>query len=251
MIDRVSSSLSPGIRVLLSIVLPVVGALILTVLVARTVRIDTNDQGQISVVLAGIALASWYIGWRWYGLRELALRAGRPLYAGIGFATLGWIAFLLVRFFTVEVSAYGIEDGGRSFVFILLFEAFCVQIWTFGFFFRAVVDWRGPLTAAVASGLLFAATALIFFQESFIISFFSILFFTVWGVFYGIIRLRTGSFLGTTIIQALQSWTAWQVMVPVYPVDSTELRNLYLITSALYILFIWRLWPKKEEDYRI
>jgi hypothetical protein len=40
-------------------------------------------------------------------------------------------------------------------------------------------------------------------------------------------------------------------MVPVYPVDSTELRNLYLITSALYILFIWRLWPKKEEDYRI
>jgi hypothetical protein len=235
--------------VLLSIVLPILGALILTVLVARTLRIDTNDQGQISVVLAGIALASWYVGWRWYGLPELGLRAGRPLYAGIGFATLGWIAFLLVRFFTVEVSAYDAEDAGRSFVFILLFEAFCVQIWTYGFFFRAVVDWRGPLTAAVASGVLFAAAALFFFQEQVIAS--SFLFFTVWGVFYGIIRLRTGSFLGAAIIQALQSWTAWQVMVPDSPVDSTELRNLYLVTSALYILFIWRLWPKKEEDYRV
>ena len=249
MTDRVPSSLSPGMRVFLSIVLPIVGAVILTVLVARTLRIDTNDQGQISVVLAGIALASWYVGWRWYGLPELGLRAGRPLYAGIGFATLGWIAFLLVRFFTVEVSAFDAEDAGRSLVFILLFEAFCVQIWTYGFFFRAVVDWRGPLTAAVASGLLFAATALFFFQEQVIAS--SFLFFTVWGVFYGIIRLRTGSFLGAAIIQALQSWTAWQVMVPDNPVDSTELRNLYLITSALYILFIWRLWPKKEEDYRI
>ncbi len=249
MTDRVTSSLSPGIRVLLSIVLPVVGALILTVLVARTLRIDTNDQGQISVVLAGIALASWYVGWRWYGLPELGLRVGRPLYAGIGFATLGWIAFLLVRFFTVEVSAYDTEDAGRSFVFILLFEAFCVQIWTFGFFFRAVVDWRGPLTAAVASGLLFAATALFFFQDQVIAS--SFLFFTVWGVFCGIIRLRTGSLLGTVVIQALQSWTAWQVMVPNSPVDSSELRNLYLVTSALYILFIWRLWPKKEEDYRV
>ena len=249
MTDRIPSSLSPGIRVLLSIVLPILGALILTVLVTRTLRIDTNDQGQISGVLTGIALASWYVGWRWYGLLELGLRAGRPLYAGIGFATLGWVAFLLVRFFTVEVSAYSVEDGGRSFVFILLFEAFCVQIWTFGFFFRAVVDWRGPLTAAVASGLLFAATTLFFFQEQVIAS--SFLFFTVWGVFYGIIRLRTGSFLGTAIIQALQSWTAWKIMVPVSPVDNSELRNLYLITSALYILFIWRLWPKKEEDYRI
>ena len=249
MTDRVPSTLSPGMRVLLSIVLPLVGAVILTVLVARTLRIDTNDQGQISVVLAGIALASWYVGWRWYGLPELGLRAGRPLYAGIGFATLGWIAFLLVRFFTVEVSAYDTEDAGRSFVFILFFEAFCVQIWTYGLFFRAVVDWRGPLTAAVASGLLFAATGLFFFQEQVIAS--SFLFFTVWGVFYGIIRLRTGSFLGTAVIQALQSWTAWQVMVPDNPVDSSELRNLYLVTSALYILFIWRLWPKKEEDYRI
>lgn len=251
MTERFASRVSPGWRVIISLIIPIIGGLILMALVSRSVRVDPADQGQIALLLSGLALTSWYIGWRWYGLQELGVRGGRALYAGIGFAALGWIAFLVVRFFTVKVFAYGADDSARIFVFILLFEAFCVQLWAFGFFFRTVAGWRGPLTAAVSSGLVFAAVAFIFFQESFASSASYLLYLTVWGVFYGIIRLRTGGFLGTAVVQALQSWTAWQVMMPFSPVDSSELRNLYLVTSALYVVIIWRLWPKTEEDYRV
>jgi hypothetical protein len=79
----------------------------------------------------------------------------------------------------------------------------------------------------------------------------SLLFFATWGVLYGIIRLRTGSLLGTVIVQALQSFTGWQVMVPMDPPDAGQLRIFYLATSALYAIVIWRLWPKKEDDYRV
>ena len=222
MTERFSSLLSPGVRVLLAVLLPLAGGTILSFLGARSVGFDPENQQANTLMLAGMALTSWYIGWRWYGLPELGVRGGRPLYAGIGFAALGWLAFLLVRFLTVEVSTLGGGDGARTFIFILLFEAFCVQVWTYGLFFRTVAEWRGPLTAAVTSGLLFAAVAFIFFQESFSPSASSLLFFAAWGVLYGIIRLRTGSFLGPVIIQALQSWTSWQVMVPMMPVNPTE-----------------------------
>ena len=72
-----------------------------------------------------------------------------------------------------------------------------------------------------------------------------------WGVFYGVIRLRTGGLLGPVIVQAAQSWTAWQLLVPVEQPDPGQLNALYLIKSVLYLLFIWRLWPKREEDVRV
>jgi hypothetical protein len=72
-----------------------------------------------------------------------------------------------------------------------------------------------------------------------------------WGILYGMIRLRTGGLLGMVIVQALQSWTAWQLLAPINQPDSSQLGNLYLISTVLYLIIIWRLWPEKEEDYRV
>ncbi|MFN2187874.1 MAG: CPBP family intramembrane glutamic endopeptidase [Candidatus Promineifilaceae bacterium] len=243
-------SLSPLPRVILSLVLPVLGALIINLVAAGSINIAGGEPREIVLQLAGVGLISWLLGLVWYGLPGTGLRLGRPLYAGIGFAVLAWLIFLVVRL-TVEVEAYGGSDSGRSFLYILIFEAFCVQLWTFGLFFRSVADWRGPLTAAVSSGILFGAVAFLFFQESFTTLPSGLLFFTVWGVLYGIIRLRTGSLLGTVIVQAMQSFTGWQVMIPKDPPDTAQLRILYLATSALYGILIWRLWPKVEDDYRV
>jgi membrane protease YdiL (CAAX protease family) len=243
-------SLPPLPRVILSLVLPLVGALIFNLIASGSARVGGDDQGEIVLQLAGAGLVSLIMGYLWYGLPGSGLRFGRPLYAGIGFASLAWIIFLIGRL-TVEVEAYGGSESSRTFFYILLFEAFCVQLWTFGVFFRSVADWRGPLTAAISSGILFGAIAFLFFQESFSSMPSSLLYFSIWGILYGIIRLRTGSLLGTVIIQAMQSFTGWQVMLPKDPPDSGQLRTFYLATSALYAILIWRLWPKEEDDYRV
>jgi len=237
-------------RVILSLVLPLIGALIFNLVATGSARLGGDEPGEIVLQLAGAGLVSWFLGFIWYGLPGSGLRFGRPLSAGIGFAALAWIIFLIVRL-TVEVEAYGGSESSRTFFYILIFEAFCVQLWTFGVFFRSVADWRGPLTAAVSSGILFGAIAFLFFQESISAMPSSLLYFATWGVLYGIIRLRTGSLLGTVIIQAMQSFTGWQVMIPKDPPDASQLRTFYFATSALYAILIWRLWPKKEDDYRV
>jgi hypothetical protein len=247
---------SPAARVVLSLLLPLLGALLFSLIVSRSVIVGGSNQGEAALQLAGVGVVSWIMGVRWYGLKGVGLRGGRPLYAGIGFATLGWLAFLLVRFAVVEIETFGSPNAGAAFVFILLFEAFCTQLWAFGFFFHSVADWRGPLTAAVAGGILFGAISYLFFQESFLsndisLRYFEILYFMTWGVLYGIIRLRTGSFLGATIIQTMQSWTAWQILVPLVSPNVSQLRTLYLITTLIYLIIIWRLWPKREDDYRV
>jgi membrane protease YdiL (CAAX protease family) len=211
-------------RVILSLLLPLAGALIFNLVATGSARLGGNEQGEIVLQLAGAGLVSWLLGLLWYGLPGTGLRFGRPLTGA---------------------------DSGRNFFYILIFEAFCVQLWTFGVFFRSVADWRGPLTAAVSSGILFGAIAFLFFQESFTNMTSSLLYFATWGVLYGIIRLRTGSLLGTVIVQAMQSFTGWQVMIPEDPPDTTQLRIFYLATSALYAILIWRLWPKVEDDYRV
>lgn len=239
------------VRVILALLIPIAGATIFGLLASGRASISADDLGSRALLFAGLGLASWFTGWRWYGLRGLGLRGGRPLTAGIGFATLVWFAFLLVRFVTVEISAYGTPEGGRTFIYTLIFEAFCTQLWVFGLFFRTVADWRGPLTAAASAGVLFGAVAFLLFQESFAAIASSLLYFAVWGVAYGLIRLRTGSILGPAVVLALQSWTAWYVMAPTDPINTTELRNLYLIASVIYLIIIWRLWPKEETDYRV
>lgn len=245
--DAAAKPAVPQTRVLLSFVLPAAGALLLSAVAGGFSARQSSLQAP---VFAGLGVISWFLGLRWYGLSGMGLRGKRPLFAGIGFATLGWIAFLLIRFLFVEIASLD-NAGGSNFLYILLFEAFALQLWTFGTLFHALADWRGPLTAAVSSGIVFAAAALLLFQEAFVSSWDAVIYFMIWGVLYGIIRLRTGSILGMVIIQTLQTFTGWLVLLPFLPPDPGQLRSFYLLAAAAYLIFIWRLWPKVAEDYRV
>jgi hypothetical protein len=238
-------------------------------------RTQANRQAATGLayapVFAALGLTSWFLGLRWYRIAGMGLRGRRPLFASIGFAVLGWVALLIARLLPgipttsfietgqavveanllVEVVAIGADDAGRVFVYLLLFEAFALQLWTYGTLFRALSDWRGPLTAAVGSGLVFGAAGFLLFREAFLGQWNSLLFFVLWGLLYGIIRLRTGSLLGTVLVQALQSFTVWYVFLPPESPPAAGLQLVYLAASILYALIIWRLWPRREEDYRV
>jgi hypothetical protein len=210
-----------------------------------------SSEGSNAPILGGVGVASWFLGLFWYGLPGMGLRGGRPLFAGIGFATLGWLAFLLFRF-TFIYSNPSAADSGRSFIYLLLFEAFAVQLWAFSLLFRTLAEWRGPLTAAIGSGMGFGAVAFVLFQEAYSSGIVSLLYFVVWGAFYGIIRLRTGSFLGAMLIQTLHSFTVWVALGPLPALTPADrLPTVYLLTGLVYLVVIWRLWPKEEVDYRV
>jgi hypothetical protein len=251
MAQKSAPSVPAPFRVLLALLLPFLGGALASLVAGGMVNIGHEDQGQTAVFLAGVGLVSWFMSLFWYGLRSAGLRGGRPLYAGIGFSVLAWVTFLLVRLSTVEAASVGSPDSGQAYLYLLLFEAFCVQLWVFGLFFRSVADWRGPLAAAFASGVLFGAFGVFFFQESFAVTGVSLAYFVAWGVLYGIIRLRTGSLLGVTVVQSLHSWTAWVLLPPTDLLAFTQLRNMYFVSIIFYLILVWRLWPRQEEDYRI
>lgn len=259
-------------RALVALLLPLAAALLLGVITGSLfVRAGQTGQANAAPIFAALGLTSWFIGLRLYGLRGMALRGGRPLFAGIGFAVLAWVAVLIGRFLPslpqttfnpdgqavvtirllVEVMAIRSEGSGRAFVYLLLFEAFAAQLWTFGLVFRSLADWRGGLTAAVASGILFGAIGFVLFGESFVTGFPALFYFVLWGVVYGMIRLRTGSILGMVLIQALQSFTAWFVFQPPDELAQTGIQTVYLAVSLLFAIIIWRLWPRREDDYRV
>ncbi len=232
--------------------LPVMVRIILTLLLPFALTLILGGRGGSNApVLAGIGVASWFLGLFWYGLPQMGLRGGRPLFAGIGFATLGWLAFLLFRFTFISLNLNA-ADSGRSFIYLLLFEAFAVQLWAFGLLFRTLAEWRGALTAAIGSGIGFGAVAFVLFQEAYSSDMISLLYFLVWGAYYGIIRLRTGSFLGAMLIQTLHSFTVWVALGPL-PVltPADRLPTVYLLSALVYLVVIWRLWPKEAADYRV
>ena len=244
------TNLPPAVRVGIALVLPLVGALFLSLAAGGITADPANRTGALIPLFAGLGIISWFLGLRWYGLAELGLRGGRPLFASISFAVLGWVALLITRFYFVEILGY--DSGFDEFFYRLIFEAFCVQLWAFGLLFRSIAAWRGPMTAAIASGVCFGLIVSLFFQEApDRAAVTSVLYFVVWGVFYGIIRLRTGSLLGSSLVQALQSFTVWVVLAPDLASTVNQFSSLYIATTLAYFIFIWRLWPKAEEDYRV
>lgn len=233
-------------RVILAIIGPLAAATLITSL--------TNNQdsrASIALFLGVVGVVSGLLGWRWYGLPESGLRGGRPLFAGIGFAVLAWVIVFLARLYFVDSQGLGATGAAAEFLHLLLFEALCVQLFAFGPFFRAVVDWRGPLTAAIAGGVVFAFMGLIYFAEPFGSNLFALFYLLTWGILYGVIRLRAGSLLGTTVIQAMQGFTTWFVLLPPAVLDLTWLNWMHGVVGLLFIVIIWRLWPKTEEDYRV
>ncbi|MEW5987714.1 MAG: CPBP family glutamic-type intramembrane protease [Chloroflexota bacterium] len=229
---------------------PPLGAILISNIIGGLAAGQAGGRGPMAVLLGGLGLISWFIGLRWYGLPGMGLRGRRPLFAGIGFAALGWLVFLLSRFW-VEIVAVGSGETGRAFVYFLLFEAFSVQLWAFGLVFRTVAGWRGPMTAVLVSAAVFGLVAFLTFEESYVPAAGALFYFLVWGFLYGLIRLRTGSLMGMVLVQAMQSLTAWHVFVPAAPPDPAQLQRLYFSSAMLYLVLIWRLWPKVKEDYRI
>ncbi|MBK8987874.1 MAG: hypothetical protein IPM39_17700 [Chloroflexi bacterium] len=248
-----TTGLPTPMRVAAALLVPLIGAVLLSNLAGLIRPPDpANGRAANTLFLACAGVISLLLGMAWYGLDGVGLRGKRPLYAGIAFASMGWLAFLAARFIWVLNAGYGPAGATRAFIYLMLFEAFAVQIWAFGLFFRALADWRGPLTAAIGSGLLFGMVGFLFFEESFYGSLSSLLFFLLWGLFYGIIRLRTGSFIGILVVQALQSFSAWVVMVPAEnPPAVAAMQMVYLVSSLAFLVFIWRLWPKQPGDYRV
>ncbi len=233
--DQTISKRLAGQRTALAIVLPLAAAIIAVLIVSNTADTSAlSGQAATAVIMSGVAVVSWLLGLRWYGIRGMGLRGGRPLYAGIGFASLAWLVFLVMRIIFVEIAPVGPGNAARSYFYLLLFEAFATQIWAFGLLFRAVADWRGPLAAAITSGVLFGLVSTLLFQESYSGSQFSIIYFIIWGILYGIIRLRTGSLLGTVLVQSLQTFSAW-IALPPYPKPQPgQLQNLYLLATIAY-----------------
>jgi len=259
-------------RALVAIALP--PATMLLIAAVRSVLFApsaSNGLTDAAPLFAALALASWFIGLRFYGLRGMALRGGRPLFAGIGFAVLVWVAALIGRFLPMAPQAGVNESGqaviniilnvqvmdirsaeaGRAFVYLLLFEAFATQLWAFGLVFRSLADWLGGLTAAVVGGILFGAIGYLAFSESFVPGLPTLFYFLLWGIVYGLIRLRTGGILGSVLIQAMQSFTAWFVFQPPNDMAATGIRTVYIATGLLFAVIAWRLWPRREDDYRI
>ena len=243
------TNLPVSVRVGLAFLLPVFISLVVT---GMTGTFSGLGQATNSApFLAGIGIVSWFLALFWYGLANVGMRGKRPLFAGIGFATLGWVVFLFFRAILLPIDIQ--QDGAmRAFIYLLLFEAFATQLWTFGLIFRSVAEWRGPLTAAFVSGVVFGGAAFVLFQESYLTDLFGLLYFIIWGVFYGIIRLRTGSFLGIFLIQTMQCFTAWVVLGAFTPdASASQLYLVYGFSGIAYIIFICPLWPKTVSDYRL
>ncbi len=267
--------LSPDVarnRAVLAIGLPPAVALLVGIISGSLAApVPAGELPNAAPVFAALGITSWLIGLRLYGVRGMALRGGRPLFAGIGFAVLAWVVVLIGRFLPmlpqanfnesgqavveialhIQVMAIQSAGAGRAFTYLLLFEAFATQLWAFGLVFRALADWRGGLTAAIAGGILFGAVGYLLFRESFVPGLPALLYFLAWGIVFGLIRLRTGSILGPILVQALQSFTAWFVFQPPQDLEETGIQTVYVVVAGLFAIIIWRLWPRRESDYRI
>lgn len=235
-------------RVAVSLFAPI--AVAFMVLTALGMAVSLDQGGLTPVFLGAIGLVSWFLGQNWYGLEGLGLRGKRPFFAGLGFAFLPWLPLLLLRL-NVDSSGTTSAGVGTAFVYLLLFEGFCIHLWLFGLFFRSAADWQSPLFSALLSGLLFGILSFLLFQESYETNLSAALYFALWGLFYGLVRLRTGSVLGAMLVQPLQSLTAWYILLPDLPPEPGEFLNLYLGMGVVYALLIWRLWPNEESDYRV
>lgn len=243
------------IRVFVSLIVPLVIAFILSSMIARWTGVEADSLAGLSSFFGLIGLSSWFMGHVWYGISGMGLRGGRPLLSSAGFAVLGWMMMLLLRTFFIESIDQTAVGISQDFFYLLLFEAFAIQLWLFGVFFRSVADWRGPLTAAISSGLVYGVFAGLFFLESNYqgdLALTGMLYFVAWGLFYGMIRLRTGSIIGTVVVQAMQSLTTWHIFLPLVPPTIPQTYNsLYLGMGVVYMVLLWRLWPSEEEDYRV
>lgn len=198
------------------------------------------------IFLGTLGVVTFLVGLRWYSPAQLGMRTGRPMLAGVGFGFLVWVSFLLARFIAVELGDIG-QKLGITFLFLLIFQGVCVQIWSFGLLFPLFSERFDPVIAAFFSALSFAYLAQNYFSEG-RMGVAAFLYFFLWGAVYAIIRLRTGSWLGILLAQTMQTLTAW-FMLP--PGATISYNYLYGIAAFFYLILIWRLWPRSADDLRV
>lgn len=246
-----STGYPPYMRVIQALLWPIVIAAFVSAVSGQLVIFNESFEfltANNGIILATLGLVSLIVGRRWYPISELGIRGGRPFFAGFGFAFLGWIGFLLARLIAVEIDPNFVRGGlGITYLFLLIFEAICVQLWIFGLLFRVLNERYSPLASAIFSGVAFGFAGFLLFQEAFF-NRLSILYFVVWGLFYAIIRLRSGSWVGIALAQSLQTLTAWHLLPAT---DLISLVYLYGISGFIYIIVIWRLFPKTTADFRV
>ena len=246
-----STGYPPYMRVFQAILYPIIFAAFASAVAGQLATYFDSFDFLIAnngVILGTIGLSAYILGSRWYPAAELGLRGGRPLFSGFGFAFLGWIGFLVAYFAFIPAESVASGRLGITYLFLLIFEAICVQLWTFGLLFRALNERLSPLAAAIFSGLVFGFAGFLLFQES-LPTRLTIIYFVVLGLFYAIIRLRSGSWIGIAIAQSLQSLTTWNLLIPESPIEG--LPYLYGISILVYLLVGWRLFPKTTDDFRV
>lgn len=238
---------TPYIGVLVAFLFPVVGGLLFAFGFGNQFLGVEAFNGITTAFFLGVAAVTIFIGRRRLGWSGLGFRGGRPMFAGLGFAFLGWVVSLIARFVSIGLGSVG-SGLGVIFLYLFIIEGICLHVWCFGLLFYELSQWRNPLTAALMSGLVFGFFAQIFFREALPDQRIGIVYFMALGVMYGIIRLRTGSWFGIALIQALQSLTLWHLITPSEPI---QLGYFYGIAVLGYIIITWRLLPKQESDFRV
>ncbi len=237
-------------RVLQAILYPILAAGIAASAVDNFVQAGNSPI----VFLSVLGVISFLLGIKWYGTAEMGIRGGRPLMSGLSFAFLGWLGMLVARFLSVGWNPAQIgENLGITFLYLLIIQAICVQLWSYGLLFRALAAWRNPQTATLFSGIAFGLLAYYCYPETYPFSL-SVLWTIVWGFMYAIIRLRTGSWLGIALVQAMQTLSVWYILPPVEPMPPAEMLSFYWligISGVVFLLVTWRLMPKYKSDLRV
>ena len=239
----VSKKSNANVRLMLALIWPIIfGAIAHSMLNGSSIV----AAFPFAPALCGLGITAYLLGRRWYTNDELGLRTGRPMMAGAGFAFLGWISLFLARLIYAGFAKMG-SDLGSIYLYLLFCEALCAQLWVFGLFFRVMSDWRGGIAATWWSALLYGLVAFQLFAEAYNLPKVMLLYFIIWGMLYAIIRLRTGSWLGTVLIQSIQTLTVWHLFPAVTPAFSW----IYGMSGLLYLVLIWRLIPKFASDLRV
>ena len=85
-------------EVAIAIGVPLLGSLLLGQAVIQLTGASGDTLSRSSIILAGLGIISMYYGMQKYGTGGMGLRGGRPMFAGAGFAFLGWLGILILRF---------------------------------------------------------------------------------------------------------------------------------------------------------
>ena len=73
-----------------------------------------------------------------------------------------------------------------------------------------------------------------------------------WVALYYYSRLKEEQEVRMKELQpSLQTFSAWIALPPFPKPQPAQLQNLYLFATIAYLIIIWRLWPKEEDDYRV